>query len=500
MISPERELAEALDALVLTTRALITEHTGDIVVGKLSAADAIELVYKLDALGWEHSIEDGTPAVVTKEQLDEEYQPFRITAQKPTVTQGRDYVLTNAGLKRWLEGTSSYPIIEVTRLDVGFETLSVKFTTRGDTGTFEPELLSSDPRTVVKESSQVRVVPADISRWMLRPTSDVDLTNAATKVWADAAALKLTTSLANEVEGTKTLLFKGPPITRHEISDEMAVGMGANGFTALQACARWAFSVPKEMETRHILLTAELSRAAPGSDDVPAIFRNSGNAVLEGAKIAFEMGLHKISSDTLKALTDLRKAVSDEASKLGDSTRQLAGAVSGAMFGGITLIVARLTMATSNFTVATAVLLIGVVLAIYVGGTIWTGKQFVNIQRDLRSQWRNRLYRFLPEPEYEKMVMEPARRAEAAFCTASWISGALALGLLVAVTVISGPEVLQGIRDWQSWHPVTTLTPAAKSVPAIELSPASPNGQAESSTEEKPSVDQLPPHAEEPQR
>lgn len=474
MISSEKGLAEALDAWVLEGRALITEHTGDIVVGKLCAADALELVRSLETLGWNHSIEDGLPAVVTKDQLDADYGPFRVTAEKPAVAKGRDHILTNAGLKDWLRRPPAHPIVEASRLDVGFETLSVKFATRELLGGFEPEVLSSDPRAVVKESAQVRVVPADVSPWILRPNSQVDLTDAATKVWADAAALNLATSLANEVEGSKTVLLKGPPVTRYEAVDDMAASLGADGFKALQACAHWAFSVPKEMETRHILLTAELSRSAPGSDDLPSLYRNSGQPALEGAKIAFEMGLHKISADTLKALADLRKAVSDEAAKLGDTTRQLAGAVSGAMFGGIALIVARLTMATSNLTVAAAVLLIGVVLATYVCGTIWTGNQFVNIQRDLRDQWRNRLYRFLPEDEYQRMVIGPAQRAESAFCTASWISGILAINLLIAVTVISGPELWQGIKDWRASHLAATQTPPETPSPLPETPPVTP--------------------------
>ncbi|MGR6431019.1 hypothetical protein ACU5AY_08885 [Rhizobium sp. PAMB 3174] len=441
----------------------------------MSTADALELVQSLEILGWSHSIEDGSPAVVTKDQLEIDYEPFRITAEKPVVAEGRDHILTNVGLKDWLARPPASPIVEASRLGVGFETFSVKFATRELPCSFEPEVLSSDPRAVVKESGQVRVVPADVSPWILRPNSQIDLSDAVTKVWANAAARNLAACLANEVEGTKTILLKGPPVTRYEVVDDMVERMGPDGFQALQSCAHWVFSAPNEMDTRHILLTAELSRSAPGSDDLPSLYRNSGQPALEGARIAFEMGLHKISADTLRALTDLRKAVSDEAARLGDTTRQLAAAVSGAMFGGIALIVARLTMATSNLTVAAGVLLIGVVLAIYVCGTIWTGNQFVSIQRDLRDQWRNRLYRFLPQDEYKRMVNEPARRAERAFCAASWISGILAISLLIAVTVISGPELWQGIKDWQASHPVAMQTPSATSSGLPETPTASPD-------------------------
>lgn len=492
MISSEKELAEALDVWALEGRALITEHTGDIVVGKLSATDALELVRNLEAVGWNHSIEDGSQAVVTKDQLDDDYEPFRITAEKPLVAEGRDHILTNVGLKDWLGRPPASSIVEVSRLDVGFETLSVKFTTREFSGSFEPEVLSSDPRTVVKENGHVRVVPADVSSWILRPGSCADITDSTVKVWADAAAVNLATSLANEVEGSKVVLLKGSPVTRYEVVSDMVGSMGADGFKFLQSCAHWVFSVPKEMETRHILLTAELARSAPSTDDLPSLYRNSGQAALEGAKIAFEMGLHKISADTLKALADLRKAVSDEAAKLGDTTRQLAAAVSGALFGGIALIVARLTMATSNLNVAAGVLLIGIVLATYVCATIWTGSMFVKIQRDLRDQWRNRLYRFLPEDEYQKMVTGPAQKAEIAFCTASWISGVLAISLLIAVIVISGPELWQGVKDWQASNSVTTQTPSETSFPIPEASPSSSNDKIVPPGTEKPRATQPP--------
>lgn len=443
MTLPERKLAEALDEWVITGRAIVTEHTRELVILRLSATDALQLVGSLEALGWDHSIEDGTHSPVTKDEVKADYEPFKIIAEKREVTEGRDHVLTLSGFKDWLGRPSTHSTLEVARLGSGFQTLSVNFVTPEQGGNFVPEILSSDPRSVVKESGESRIVPSDVSPWLLGPHSDVDLADGAAKAWAEIAAFKLATSLANEIEGQHTLVLKGPPMTRFEATNHMVTDLEKGGFSALQACANWVFSAPKEMETRHILMTAELSRIAPGSDDLPSLYRNSGEAALEGAKIAFEMGLHKISADTLKALADLRKAVSDEAAKLGDTTRQLATAVSGAMFGGIALIVARLTMVQSNLTVSVAVLLIGVVLAVYVAGTIWTGNQFVKIQRDLREQWRNRLYRFLPDNEYQRMVTDPAQRAESAFWFASWISGILAFVLLAAVISITGPELWQ---------------------------------------------------------
>jgi hypothetical protein len=282
----------------------------------------------------------------------------------------------------------------------------------------------------------------------------------------------------------------------------MATKLGADGFKAIQQCAQWVFTSPKDMESRHILLTAELSRSAPGSDGAAELFRRAGLAALEGAKIAYELSLHKISADTLKALSDLRKAVSDETAKLGDSTRQLATAVSSALFGGIALIVARLTLAPDSLPVAVAVLLIGIVLSVYVGATIWSGHQFVAIQRDLRSQWRNRLYRFLPEDEYKKMVVDPAKRAEDTFGWASRISGVLAFVLLVSVICVSGPQLRHAFEDWRARAPQPAgtsknskpATPPKAQVPSAAVG-GTPNPSTTSSTtmSSHPSLSASPP-------
>jgi hypothetical protein len=213
--------------------------------------------------------------------------------------------------------------------------------------------------------------------------------------------------------------------------------MSPAGFASLQVAARWVFQTDREVETRHGLLTAELARTNVGSSDAALLFENGSAPALEGAKIALQLGLHKLSLDSLKAMADLRKAVADETAKLSDTTRQLATAVAGALFAGIGIIAARLTLAISGPGIVAAILIIGMVLCAYVAAVIISGVQFVSIQRDLRSQWRERLYRFLPEAEYESMVSSPAAKSEKAFKTAAVISGVLAGLLLCAVVAVT---------------------------------------------------------------
>lgn len=484
MTSPTRRLAESLDDWSLQGRALITETPTDVVVGGLSVDDARALVEQLKALAWPHSIEDGTGAPVGHDDIEPDLDPYRVKATKPPVIAGHETVLTNAGLIDWLSRHPAQPVLEVCRLDHAFDTLAVRFAPWGDTQEFVPETLNVDPRSMVKEIGALRKVPGDLSTAMLRPGQQIDLANSSTIAWANYAAYSLAISLCNEFEQPNTLMYKGPPIARYNASDRVGSAIGHKGFEALQDCARWVFSLAREAETRHILLTAELSRFRPTSDEASDLLSLAASPALEGAKIAHELGLNKISSESLKALSDLRKAVSDEAAKLSDSTRQLAGAVTGALYGGIGLIAARLTMAESNAIVAGAVLLIGAVLFTYVAVTVASGQQFVALQRDLREQWRDRLYRFLPEPEYKKLVTQPAEKAEAAFQKSARISLWLAAALLTAVVTVSVPELWTAYKNWAH-----TSGPVLKSAGQSQGQGNSTSGSEKASTKPQQGTD-----------
>lgn len=445
-----KRLAETLDGWLVDGRAIITETAADVVVGKLTASDTLSLLDAVEKLGWQHGVEDDTGSAVQRGDIEQDFEPFKVSMRKPLPVDGRERVLTNAGMLDWLSRPPAGPVLEVCRLSSRLETFSVIFAPWDSEVDFTPDPLDADPRIVVKEHHAIRSVPGDLSPWIVRPEQAIDFDDPAVLAWAERSALLLVTSLANEHEAPGTIVFKGPPVARYDLPQSFGTALGEDAFVALQTCARWVFTSSKEMEMRHILMSAEFSRFAPGSDTAVMLFRSASGPALEGAKIAFELGLHKISTNSLKALADLRKAVSDEASKLGDSTRQLAAAVSGALFGGVGLIVARLTLSTSSVAVAGGVLMIGFVLCLYVAVTIVSGRQFVSIQRDLREQWRDRLYRFLPEAEYHKLVTSPAARAEKAFNTASAISALLAAVLMLAVLLVSVPELVESYWTWEA--------------------------------------------------
>ncbi len=76
-------------------------------------------------------------------------------------------------------------------------------------------------------------------------------------------------------------------------------------------------------------------------------------------------------------------------------------------------------------------------VAIYMVSIVASGFYYLRLQRDVRAQWRQRLYRFVPKEDYDAMVENPAARSERIF----YISAVI--GIAVAVVAF-----LLGLRFW----------------------------------------------------
>lgn len=356
-------------------------------------------------------------------------------ARKPGIPADVEAILTRTGLAAALVRPGLGGRVWLHALHQAFETHSVRFAPWGDATAFATaDDAAPSPRKFVRVLDDGTRFPDDLGRWLLRDPESA-IAGRGIDPWRRMAIERLSQAVANEIEPDGNLLFRGPPATRFTPSAGALVE--ASGLEALQKAARWVFENPREAENRHGLFSAEVARTALSggtATDLASISRTA----LEGAKIAYNFGVTQQSRDTLKALSDLRKAVSDETSKLGENTRSLATAVAGSVVANLGIIIARLTMpATSNW-VPVAAITIGLVLAIYVGSIIWSGAHYLGLQSMLRTEWRQRLYRFLDDDEYERMVSTPVAKAEKGFWIACCIAAVMTVLLFVAVWLIAG--------------------------------------------------------------
>jgi hypothetical protein len=429
-------LAHAIDALAATGRVTVTESRTEIAIYQLDAA-GVRLVAPLVApAGFVVSVLADEGGTLDLADVADGSEGIELVATKPAVPDGILPILTRAGFRTMLDRVPDEPVVWLEELDRRIDTVCTRYSLWGDLDPFDAEEAPANPARVVRILG-IGGAPDPIGRWLLRDP-DVNVSGPVLSPWRIKAAGALAASLSQEVESDGRLLFRGPPPTRfrREGGDRIEV----NSFSALQAATAWVYENPRELENRHGLLGAEVARTALRAGNL-ADLASVMPMALEGARIAFGFGVSQQSRDALKTLSDLRKAVSDETGKLADTTRTLATAMTTSALANAGLVIARLTLPKGAEFIGPAAFIIGVALALYVAVVIATGFHFISIQRDLRENWRDRLYRFLPEAEYELMVTKPVGRAETGFRNTAIASGLLAIIMLVAVAwVVSTAE------------------------------------------------------------
>ncbi|VVN14841.1 hypothetical protein PS623_03982 [Pseudomonas fluorescens] len=460
-----QSLASLLNELSRKGQALIKEGNTTVIVSDLSAENARLIRTAALTSAWPFTIHDSANSESDLDHGDEAFGPFRVELEKPLpegyVQAEALYVATEVGFNAFLDRGHVAPRWHVLGLTKPFNTRARGYSDWSIEEPYVESPATKSPRLLVKESATVRTVPEDVRHWLLAEGHSLDELDPLHVAWAVHAFDALSRCLANEIDtaGSK-LTFKGPPklnltITR-AVGDEPPIPL--KDFEVVQEAAVWVFDNAREAEVKHILLSAEIARSGRADGEVLQYFKENLAAALDCAKIAYQMAVSEITKDTLKSLGDLRKAVTEETSKATDATRQAIAAISTALTVGLGLIVARLTLQINPY-------LISIVMAVAFGYTVlnvMSGRKFINIQRTLRQDWQPKLYRFLSEAEFKKMVGEPIEEAEGLFYKVSRrglaMLGFAALGIAIFAFAYSAPS------------PVTTAPVLAPPV----VAPASP--------------------------
>lgn len=472
-------LAEAVDRLVDNNQAFITESKGAAIVSNLSVAHVDELIVLCAPLGWKTQLFDSADELWGEGELDADFQPFRLVIEKPAPVEDTIQLLTNRAFSQWLLDGHQASKWQVARLEC---TVFAGTRVIGPWGRNQDAVISAttkSPRTLVKEFGGERKVPDDVRLWLAAETLSEHFNHPATQVWVSAASAALISCLPDEIDAENgALKFRGPPRLALPRFDGATDPLDFDTYSTLLAAVAWVFENEREAEMRHILLAAELARSGAVAQSTGMFLKQNLVHALESAKVAYQMAVAETGRDTLKVLSDLRKAVTEETAKLSDMGRQLTAAVAAAVATGIGLIATRVA---TNAPAALIALVMGVV-ALYVATVIVSGWQFMSLQRQLREDWQHRLYRFLPTNDYERMVVKPTRRAECAF---SWTAG-LGGGTVVLLTV-----VCIWLAFTQKGH-----EPSSSQVNTSTLGVSKPSGaervkaETESMEEETPSAQQ----------
>lgn len=409
MTSTPIELGALLDDWGVSGSVGLVETVPAVTISRLDAASAKELLIATHRLGWDCSVHDQAGEPAHADDIEEDFAPFHATILK--AVDGADRrVLTRTGLSQALASEDVGGVWQIASDQVPFVTGMTSFNPWGSGDVFAPAAATKSPLDIVREASEVRLVPPDIRKWLLRGGVTEELwRDAAFQTFAVASAPALVRSLASEVVGQRSVVFNGPPRLSIALPSDLSVAeFDLNGYQNLQAAVAWVYEDRSSAEQRHALFAAEFARSVLRDEPIGNAFHTAGRDVLEGSKLAFQLSQSDLSREAIKAQGDLRKAIADDTAKAAEGTRALSTAIAVAIATGITLIAARSSRTTEPWVLS----LVAAVVAGYLTVVAGSGWAYLNLQRKLRDQWRRRFYRFVPVDDYEAMVTKPARAAE----------------------------------------------------------------------------------------
>jgi len=272
----------------------------------------------------------------------------------------------------------------------------------------------TSPRLVVRDNTHDNLVPEEIEPWLLRDAPDGDCPVFA--AWQSAAIDRTACALASEVrdvEGGHEVIISGVGrralgfVPRAEVDEGRLFGV-------LQDAAGWVYRDAREMEVRHTLLTTELSRIWTEGQTLWEGLIARLPFALESAKLAYRAHVRQTSKDTLKSLSDLRKAVADEVTKVMDQTRGLTST----LWADFSLVAAAVTVrlaagaAIGNPNAMRPLLwVIAFYVLISAAVRLWNNDRSFVATDAILSEWHSRIYSFLPAQEFNDLVKGPIRQA-----------------------------------------------------------------------------------------
>lgn len=447
MMSAPKSLADRLDALADLPEVSIVETAHAITLVGLSYKHVPVAVSAAHELCWEWRIADAGGEVAVLDDLVENLEPYRVVIEKPELL-GVRLVVTNVGLKQALANPGEAMNWQIADLRTPFQTGLISFSTWGSGDVFAQASELKSPRKLVREGGDHSLVPKDVRMWLVRGEPSKTMWDEPSfRTFAEAAAPQLIRALANEVPSRSEVVFNGPPRRTFSIvADKVHQNLQFEGFSLLQAVVSWVYEDNHSVEQRHIFLSSELARQSARERSIESVMLDGGADILQGARYAFQLSISELGKEALKSQVDLRKAVADDTGKAADNARSVAAALATAVATGIGMVAAR-TSSTADPLIITAVV---VAVAVYLIAVCINALHHLGVQKMLRSEWRNRFYRFISDDDYMKMVTRPIADAEKPVRVISWLS---LIGAFILIIAALSPYLLSAF----SLEPSTTM-------------------------------------------
>lgn len=333
---------------------------------------------------------------------------------------------------------------------------------------FAPSEALPDPRTYASDFTGGAEVPADIRPWLLR--GEPNQQGAAYRTWGQLAARRLLAALADRVarkDATITYHFSGPPTCVVSLTDGEALAL----LPRLQESGLWLYPDVRDADTRHLLLASEWARTHRQGD-----VAQLGERSLDSAKNAYAAYVKAGSKETLKALSELRRAVVDEGQKAAQRAQDLAGSmwkdIAIAAVPFVLKLLPDAAKAPSRALAGVLAICAAAFLIFSFAIQVFINKRYFRSQKAARVVWKRALNVALTPSEVEEYSEAPINAGVADYRRVRSAVGAVYALLVLALLVFASWSFLAPPDKPSAPSAGTTLVTAASSGPASGAPPA----------------------------
>lgn len=270
-----------------------------------------------------------------------------------------------------------------------------------------PEDTFDSPRRLVRDQSY-QLAPIDIRPWYL--TVPGDGSSDVFAAWKEAAVRNLIFCLPTEIrafDAIQQVVLKG---ARSAFADVDLSKPQSQLFDLVTDAVRWVYDQRRDTETKFHLLNNHLALYWPEKAKWPMGLAGVLDHALASAREAFAFHLQDDSKEAIKSLGDLRKALQEEVARSQTATRDLLSALwRDAAIAGAAFALRSATTNASAVNIASlgaAALLFASLLT-----TVLSNWRFDVLAKQVRAQWRQRLYAFMSDTQWAELVSRPISRA-----------------------------------------------------------------------------------------
>lgn len=277
------------------------------------------------------------------------------------------------------------------------------------------ELTSIDARRFVSDFTGLHV-SVDHLFWVTPNLPEK--ADDTTEHWLTHATEKASVLLFSEVSNNDSgvaLRLKGSRSLEFALAQNSTV-LTPDQQRRIHSAIGWIFETPRDAETRHILLSQRLSNnEVKNSEDWLKFLARTISSSHIAAREDYKNHLLIKTGDLLKAVTDIRKTVSDETNKIIEKTQALSTNLLRDASIAFVIVALRQTLSTKNIMTpgSTSIFMLATIgwlmTSIFLTG--YQNKLFIRTQMRFRNSWSKGLSSLIPKEELNKISRRPFKEA-----------------------------------------------------------------------------------------